>query len=111
GNLRTAATHMQVTRAMGAADTGMEVAMRRLQEACSRFVIERGTVDGAFANRMWTGTYNSGEIADGGDGEVRVLPPPSGHPEGGLPAGIMDALRNAFDAESNTVIMPGTPAM
>lgn len=109
GNLRTAATHMQVTRAMGAADTGMEVAMKRLQDACSRFVVERGTIDAGFAERMWGGNYSSGEIADGGDGEVRVLPPPSGHPEVGSPAGIVQALRDAFDAEANTVLMVGTP--
>ncbi len=109
GNLRTAATHMQVTRAMGAADTGMDVAIKRLQDACSRFVVERGTIDAGFANRMWIGNYSHGEITSGGDGEVRVLPPPSGHPEVGSPGGIIDALRNAFDADNNTVAMTGTP--
>jgi hypothetical protein len=56
GNIVTAATHQHVVRAMGAAETGLAVAQQRLREAASRFVVERGTVDAGFGNRLWAGT-------------------------------------------------------
>ncbi|MFG0258042.1 MAG: hypothetical protein ACF8GE_09095 [Phycisphaerales bacterium JB043] len=67
GNLRTAQTHMSVSRAMGAADTGIRIAESRLRDATSSFRIERGVVDAAFADAMWSGTFT------GSDGQV-LLP-------------------------------------
>src|SRR5678816_666924 len=54
GNLITAATHQHVIRAMGAAETGLAVAQQRLREAAGRFVVERGSVDAGFGNRLWS---------------------------------------------------------
>ncbi|MHC4976980.1 MAG: pilus assembly PilX family protein, partial [Planctomycetota bacterium] len=67
GNLRTAQTHMIVSRAMGAADTGVRLAESRLREASSSFRVERGVIDAAFADAMWSGTFT------GTDGQV-LLP-------------------------------------
>lgn len=95
GNVRAAATHLHVTRAMGAAETGLAIAAHRLAEAASRFVVEKGEIDGEFGWKIWTGTYTSS------DGEVVVLPPPSGHPEFDLPAGLAEALANIHAADIN----------
>src|SRR6185295_10344927 len=61
GNIITAATHQHVIRAQGAAETGLAVAEQRLAEAVNRFVVEKGTIDGAFGLKLWNGTYTSGD--------------------------------------------------
>lgn len=104
GNLRTAQTHVHVLRAMGAAETGMEIAKKRLADATSRFVVEKGTVDSDYGSRLWSGSLGTG------DGQVTVLPPPSGHPEGSTPSGIAQALLNCHAADENVVSMPGAPS-
>ncbi len=110
GNLRTAETHLQVMRAMGGAETGLVIAQRRLEDAASRFVVERGAIDSGFAERLWSGSLSGGSLASGGDGDVNVSPPPSGHSEGAPPAGIMQALRNAFAAELNVIPLADAPS-
>ncbi len=105
GNLRAAQTHLHVVRAMGAAETGLAVAAQRLEEAAARFVVSRGNVDGDFGWRLWTWSLN------GSDGTVERLPPSSGYSEIGLPAGISMALVHAHSADSNTVEVPGVPAV
>lgn len=104
GNLRTAQTHLHVMRAMGAAETGLTVAEARMSEAASRFVIEKGQIDSAFGERLWTGAF------DAGDGEVQVLPPPSGHEEYAAPTGLADALVNLHAADQNIVEVDGITA-
>lgn len=101
GNLRTASSHLRVIQAMGAAETGLAVARQRLEEAASRFVIERGHVDGRFGWKLWTGTLGVD------DGRVLVLPPPSGHPESTEPEGIAEALANIHAADQNTIVVDG----
>lgn len=105
GNLRTAQTHLHVVRAMGAAETGLEVARKRLADAASRFVISRGAVEGSSGNgigpRLWSGSMGAG------DGQMNVLPPPSGHSEGSTPQGIAQALVNCHNADANLVNIPG----
>lgn len=103
GNLRTAQTHLHVQRALSAAETGMAVAVRRLDEACKRFVISRGAVDAELGWRLWSGT------ASGTDGDIERLAPVSGFSEGSPPAGIVHALANAFGAERNVITMPDAP--
>jgi Tfp pilus assembly protein PilX len=94
GNLRTAATHLHVLRAMGAAETGMGVAESRLQHAVNRFIVEKGEVTSSFAGGLWTGSVT-------GAGRVDVLPLDNGY----IPAGIADALINMHSQDENTVVV------
>lgn len=94
GNIRTANMHLHVMRAMSAAETGLEVAEHRLQEAASRFVVAESEIDADMSWALWTG--DSGMI-----GVHQVLPPPSGHAESGLPGGIAEAILNAHAADQN----------
>jgi hypothetical protein len=95
GNIRAASTHLNIMRSMGAAETGLDVAEARLQEAVSRFVIEKGTVDPAFGNRLWLGTTTAG------DGVIEVLPPFGGYNEFSLPSGVAEAVANIHAADIN----------
>ncbi|MFN0010577.1 MAG: hypothetical protein ACKVS8_02920 [Phycisphaerales bacterium] len=101
GNLRTASTQLHVYKALGAAETGLAVAKARLQEAAGRFIVDRGTMDGTYAAKLWSGTLS------GGDGQKTVLAPPSGFGEQSLPAGIAQAVVNVHAADSNTVTVSG----
>ena len=60
GNLRTASTHLHVLRAMGAAETGIQVAENRLLHVVSRFIVEKGEVDAGFADALWDGSFGAG---------------------------------------------------
>ena len=95
GNLRTAYTHMQVSRAMSAAETGMVFGTHRLREEAHRFVIEKGNIDDDYAEDLWLGTYG---VADG---NVIVLPP-TGY-VAALPAGLIHAVRDAHLADSHWI--------
>ncbi len=101
GNLRTASTQLHVNKALGAAETGLAIAKARLQEATSRFVVDKGVIDAAYARKLWAGTLSSG------DGQKTVLPPPSGFSESALPAGVAAALVNVYSADSSTVAVSG----
>lgn len=103
GNVRTAHTHLHVMKAQGAAETGLSVAEQTLADAISRFYVEKGQVDAAFASRLWSGTTVSG------DGRVDVLPAKSGRSDQVQTAGIADALLNAHYADANVVQVPGYP--
>ena len=103
GNLRTANTHLHVLRAMGAAETGLEVAEHRLRDAVARFVVERGRVDDQFGARLWNGTQGAG------DGIVNIRPSLDGRPDVAQTRGIADALVNAHMTDANLVEAPGFP--
>ena len=118
GNLRTASTQLYVTRALGAAETGLAVAKRRLEEASARFVIEKGEMDAGFARRLWRGDLTvenwedrvrapANAAAAAADGRVFVKANPSGYRENGRPVGLLDALRAAHNAEANRVSLAG----
>jgi hypothetical protein len=94
GNIITAATHQHVVRAQGAAETGLAIAEQRLAEAVSRFVVEKGTIDGAFGESLWAGSYSSG---------VTVLPPSSFPTATAGAAGIHDAIGQIHAEDQNTV--------
>lgn len=96
GNVRTAATHLRVMRAMSAAETGMAIAEARLSEAASRFVVSESDIDAAMTTALWDG--DAGTI-----GDHLVLPAPSGYSEGGLPGGVMDALVSHHFEDANIV--------
>lgn len=101
GNLRTATAHLHVMRAMGAAETGLAVAQRRMGDAVSRFVVEKGEINADFGWKVWDGGYSAA------DGEVLVLPPPTGHAEFSLPTSVNQALANAHAADQNIVVIDG----
>ncbi len=61
GNLRTAHTHIVVTRALGAADTGLSVAGTRMQQAARSVRISRGEVSPAYAMELWDGSFSPGD--------------------------------------------------
>lgn len=101
GNLRTASTNQHVMRAMGAAETGLSVAASRLANAASRFIVEKGQVGETFGWHLWTGSLT------GPDGQIVVLPPPSGHGEYSDPAGIAEAVANRHAADLDIVEIDG----
>lgn len=99
GNLRTAAAHMHVSRAMSSAETGLAIAERRLELAVTRFVIDRGRIDSTLGRQMWIGT-----IPADVDTIVRALP------SGEVPTGIANAVALIHDADENTVNIDGIVA-
>jgi hypothetical protein len=102
GNLRTADSAMKVSRAMSAAETGLVFATRRLAEQSSRFVVEKGVIDGDYGHDMWLGTYN-----EGADGAVVILPP-DGYVEGSDPDGVAEAVMFAHEVDIHTIeVEPG----
>ena len=100
GNIRAAATQLHVNRALAAAETGLDIAMARLEESAGLFVVSRGTIDSDLGWRLWTGETVE---ADG----VSVLASPSGVDAGGLPDGIADALAQLHNSDANTVVLEG----
>lgn len=101
GNLRTAQSFLQVNRALSAAETGLTFATMRMGEAASRFIVEKGNVDAAFGDDLWTGAWDSG------DGAVTILPPTT-FTEETAASSLAEAILNAHDADShNLQIEPG----
>ncbi|MCC6907344.1 MAG: hypothetical protein IT430_05325 [Phycisphaerales bacterium] len=101
GNVRTAHSHLQVNKAMSAAETGLSFAARRLTEAAQRFVVEKGLVTDEFGEKLWNGTW---EVSDG---EVTILDP-EGFVEGSPATSLATAVLNAHVAdEHNLIIDPG----
>ncbi len=97
GNLRTAHSHLQVNRAMSAAETGLTFASQRLSQATSRFVVEKGTVDSDFGDALWNGTWGLD------DGEVQILEATFEEDE---PAdSIASAVVNAHLADDHNIIL------
>ncbi|GJQ30261.1 MAG: hypothetical protein HBSAPP03_21450 [Phycisphaerae bacterium] len=96
GNITTAATHLHVSRAQSAAETGLAVARARLLEASGRFVISSSSVDGDFGWNLWTG--NLGSL-----GTTQVLPPTTGRLDQATPAGLAEAIGQAHALDQDTV--------
>ncbi|MDX2146191.1 MAG: hypothetical protein SFZ23_01615 [Planctomycetota bacterium] len=96
GNIRTAATHLHVVRALGAAETGLKIGERRLAEAASRFVMARSDISGDFAHSIWTGNIDAGE-------SYTVLAPRYREAESPEPGGIVIALANEHSEDLNIV--------
>jgi Tfp pilus assembly protein PilX len=96
GNIRTASSHLHVMRALGAAETGLEVGKKRLAEAAARFVVSNSNIDGEFATQTWMGEIPNGEAHT-------VLSPKWSAMESPAPAGIAEALVNVHAADQNVV--------
>jgi len=103
GNIRTAATHIHVVKAMGAAETGLAVAEARLSEAANRFIVAHSDIDGTFGWDLWRGNLT-------GYGAVTVTAPPSGYVETNSPAGLGQALLNNHAADANIDTSQGVAA-
>jgi hypothetical protein len=103
GNVRTAQTHLHVTQALSAAETGLAVAEKKLDLAVSRFIIDRGTVNTDLGKRLWSGTYTSS------DGRVVIATSNDGRFDSMTTRGISDAIFNAHAADSNLVLASGLP--
>lgn len=99
GNLRTAAAHLHVSRAMSSAETGLAIAEGRLDEAVTRFVIDRGRIDQTLGGQMWIGA-----IPADVDTIVRALP------SGDVPTGVANAIAIIHDDDQNTVDIDGIVA-
>ena len=100
GNLRTAATHIHVIRATGAAETGLAVGTKRLEEAARRFIISSSDTSGTLLWKMWSGTQTVSDTRT-------TVQNPVGFAEGSLPAGIAQALVNCHNADNNKLIFAG----
>jgi hypothetical protein len=98
GNLQTAASHLHVMRALGAAETGLDIAEARLTEAVSRFVVERGKIDSGLGEALWQGGSVSGDL--------NVLP----LRDGTVPGSIADALLIMHDWDGNVIPFDGIAA-
>ncbi|MEX2218448.1 MAG: hypothetical protein WD749_06765 [Phycisphaerales bacterium] len=103
-NIITAATHQHVSRSLGAAETGLEIARARLTEAATRFVVAKGVVDSGFGQRLWRGTTNPS------DGQVSVQPPTSYVNSQGTPSGLAEAVAQIHAMDNNTVVVAGISA-
>lgn len=88
GNITTAATHLHVMRAQGAAETGLSIAKSRLKEGAARFLISASDVTPSFGRSLWAGDVDS-------LGAVTVLPAPSGRQDAGRPDNLITALSQA----------------
>ncbi|MEQ8769585.1 MAG: hypothetical protein RIB60_03640 [Phycisphaerales bacterium] len=97
GNIRTAAMHLHVMRAMSAAETGMEIAEARLDEAAGRFLLSESDITPAVIEAAWTGDAIAMGIHT-------VRDAPSGYPESGPPSGIAEALINHHNADQNILV-------
>lgn len=95
GNIRTASTHLQVTRALGAAETGLIVARNRLASATSRFVVEESDMSAAFVEALWLGGL-------GGWGDYAVMDNPDGYPD--IPASVAEALLFMHSLDANIIV-------
>ncbi len=61
GNLRTARTYLRVTGALGAVDAGMGLAEGRLARAAAQLRVWKGSMDAAYAEKLWNGTFTEAD--------------------------------------------------
>lgn len=103
GNIRAASTHLHVSRAMHAAETGLGIARARMSEASSRFVASSSTIDASFGTGLWNGNLAA-------LGEISILPPPSGHFQAGNPAGLAEAVAQIHASDASIIFWDGIEA-
>ena len=94
GNIRTASTHLEVTYALSAAETGLVVGQNRLAMSTSRFVVERSEMSSDFVDALWTGGLNA-------FGQYSVLADPLGYDD--VPDSVSEALLFLHSLDSNIV--------
>lgn len=102
GNLRSASSHLRMTRALGAVDTGFQIAEARLLEAARRTITARGEIDPAYAAQLWTD-------AEAAELFVRFDPPKFGRTEPSTPTSIAHIIEmhHAWDDANNVINAEG----
>lgn len=95
GNIRTAATHLQVTCALGAAETGLIVAQDRIAMSASRFVVEESDMSASFVDSLWSGSLS-------GWGDYTVTANPLGYED--VPANLAEALMFLHALDDNIIV-------
>ncbi len=95
GNIRTSSTHLQVTQALGAAETGLIVAQNRIALAAGRFVVEESEMSPDFVESLWLGELN-------GWGNFTVIANPLGYDD--VPAGMAEALLFLHSLDANIIV-------
>jgi len=96
GNITTAATHLHVTRAQSAAETGLAIARARLRESAQRFLMSDSDVNGTMGWDLWRGSM-------GGFSTYQVIPGATGRQDLAAPAGLAAAVAEAHGLDQNIV--------
>lgn len=99
GNITTAATHLHVTRAQSAAETGLSVARSRLYAATARFMVSSSNVQD-FGTRLWEGGWTNGDT-------YRVLAPRTGRLDVQTPRSLFQAVADLHAQDQDVVVVPG----
>lgn len=97
GNIRTAASHLHISRAQSAAETGLAIAASRLASSASRFVVSNSNINASFGRELWGGPVGSAT------GTCTVLAPTSGFSESGTPDCVSEAILNMHAADQAVV--------
>lgn len=100
GNITTASTHMHVSRAQSAAETGLSIARARISNAAARFVISKSNVDGTFGWNLWSGNLSA-------LGQSTVLRPRTGRQDLSLPGGLAAAVAEDHAQDQDIVTEVG----
>lgn len=96
GNIKTAATHLHVNRARNAAESGLEIAGRRLHEGAQRFLVSDSNVSQTFGWNMWRGAMSGMATYD-------IVPPEFGRQDLADPGSLAQAVRELHAVDQNTV--------
>ncbi len=105
GNIVTAATHLHVVRAQGAAETGLRAAEDRLREASGRFAVAKSVIDSGFGAWLWASAQAG---TSGTYGTVNISAPKSYNTTAGSPTGIIGALADIHAQDKNIVVATST---
>ena len=99
GNLTTAATHLHVSRAHAAAETGLAVARARLSESAARFMVSNSDVT-QFGWGLWNGSMS-------GVGNYQVIAPATGRQDMSPATSLVGAIAQAHALDQDVVTQVG----
>ena len=90
-NVRSAQAMIGIAKAQSAAESGLSFGSIRLLDEVNRFVIDRGVIDAALADKLWKGTWTSADgIINVSPGNGYIVSSPSG-------LGIVHCLQDVFE--------------
>ena len=90
-NVRSAQAMIGIAKAQSAAESGLSFGSIRLLDEVNRFVIDRGVIDAALAEKLWKGTWTSADgIINVSPGNGYIVSSPSG-------LGIVHCLQDVFE--------------
>ncbi len=96
GNMTTASTNLHVMRAQSAAETGLEVAESRLEEAAARFLMSDSNVTADFGWDLWRGSLS-------GFSSYQIIPGRTMRQDLASPSGLAGAVAQAHALDQNVV--------